>query len=381
MAKADYYELLGVPKNASEDELKKAYRKMALKHHPDRNQGDKVAEEKFKQISEAYEVLSDPDKRAAYDRFGHDAFSPGNRGFPGGGFHDPSDVFQQVFGAGGGMGGIFEEFFGGGGRRHDGAQGGNDLRYDMQITFEEAAFGCEKEVSIRRNETCGACDGSGAGAGSSRTNCPQCGGRGQVTTQRGFFMLSQTCPRCRGAGRVVEKPCKTCNGGGLEEKTARIKIRVPGGVEDGMRLRSSGNGESGVRGGPPGDLYVVLHVKEHEIFKRDGEDLYCEVPISYATAALGGEVEAPTLGAAAQIRVPPGTQSGTLFSLRGKGVKSLDGHSYGDLHVHVIVEVPTRLNAEQRKKLEEFARSCNEDVFPMRKSFLDTVKRILQGKD
>ncbi len=380
MAKADYYETLGVSKGASDDELKKAYRKMALKHHPDRNQGDKTAEEQFKQVSEAYDVLSDADKRAAYDRFGHAAFGPGNRG--GGGFHDPFDVFQQVFGgAGGGVGGIFNEFFGGGGGGgRDGAQEGNDLRYDMQITFEEAAFGCEKEISIRRHESCETCAGSGASAGSSKSHCPQCGGRGQVTTQRGFFMVSQTCPRCRGVGHVIEKPCKACSGSGLAEKAARIKIRVPGGVENGMRLRSSGNGEHGPRGGTPGDLYVVLNVKEHEIFHRDGEDIYCDVPISFSMAALGGELDAPTLTGNAQIKVPPGTQSGTVFRLKGKGVKSLEGHGHGDQHVRVVVEVPTKLNGDQRKSLEDFAKSCGEDVLPMRKSFLDSVKRVLQGK-
>ncbi|MBI4026836.1 MAG: molecular chaperone DnaJ [Verrucomicrobia bacterium] len=377
MAKADYYEILEVPKSASDEEIKKAYRKMALKYHPDRNQGNKAAEEKFKEVSEAYEVLANSEKRAAYDRFGHAAFGPGSRTGPAaGGFHDPFDIFQQVFG---GAGNMFSDFFGGGGDR-DGAQGGNDLRYDMEITFEEAAFGCEKEVSIRRNETCDTCNGDGAAPGSSMKRCSQCSGRGQVTNQRGFFMVSQTCPRCRGAGRVIEKPCTTCNGGGLMERQARIKIRVPGGVENGMRLRSSGNGESGVRGGTPGDLYVVLHVREHEIFKRDGEDIYCEVPISYALAALGGELEVPTLDGNARVRIPPGTQSSTLFRLRGKGVRSLDGHGLGDEHVRVIVEVPTRLNSDQRRKLEDFARSCNEDVFPMRKSFMDSVKRMFSGR-
>lgn len=375
MPKADYYETLAVSKTVSEDELKKAYRKMALKFHPDRNQGDKAAEEKFKEVSEAYDVLSDPDKRAAYDRFGHAAFGPG-RGGGGGGFHDPFDVFQQVFG---GAGGIFSEFFGGGGPR-DGSQEGNDLRYDMQLTFEESAFGCEKEISIRRHEHCSECNGTGASAGSGKSRCSQCGGRGQVTAQRGFFMVSQTCPRCRGAGHVIEKPCKPCGGTGLAEKTARIKIRVPGGVENGMRLRSTGNGEHGAHGGPPGDLYVVLHVKEHEIFQRDGEDLHCQVPISFTMAALGGELEAPTLEGPAPVKVPPGTQSGTVFRLKGKGVKQLDGHGRGDQHVRVVVEVPTKMNAEQRQKLEEFAKSCGEEALPMRQSFLDAVKRAWKGK-
>ncbi len=375
MPKVDCYEVLGVTRSATEDELKKAYRKLALKYHPDRNQGDKAAEEKFKEVSEAYEILSDADKRAAYDRFGHAAFGPGSRGFGGGGgLHDPFDIFKQVFG---GMGGVFGDFFSAG--SSDGTQAGSDLRYDMQITFEQAAFGCEKEISIRREEECETCQGSGASPGTSMIRCTQCGGRGQTTTQRGFFMVSQTCSRCRGTGHVIEKPCKTCGGNGLIEKTAKINIRVPGGVENGMRLRSSGNGDSGVRGGSAGDLYVVIHVQEHEIFKRDGEAIYCEVPISYTLAALGGELEVPTLDGNARLKIPHGTQSGTLFRLKGRGVRSLDGHGQGDQHVRVIVEVPMKLNAEQRKKLEEFAKSCNEDVFPMQKSFFERVKRVFQG--
>jgi molecular chaperone DnaJ len=374
--KADCYDLLGVQRTATQEELKKAYRKMAVKYHPDKNPGNKEAEEKFKEVSEAYEILSDEEKRSAYDRFGHAAFGPGSRGGSGGGFHDPADIFRQVFG--GGMGSIFGDIFGGGGGDQD--RGGNDLRYDLQITFEEAAFGCEKEISIRRNETCETCDGSGAAEGTTKSRCQQCGGRGQVTAQRGFFMVSQTCPRCRGNGHVIEKPCKSCDGSGLKEKMAKIKIRVPAGVEHGMRLRSSGNGESGPRGGSPGDLYVVLHVKEHEIFQRDGEDIYCAVPISYTMAALGGELDVPTLNGTAKIKIPSGTQSGTVFRLKDKGVKSLDSHGHGDQHVRVVVEVPTKLNSEQRQKLEEFAKACNEDVFPMRKSFLDSVKRVLQGK-
>ncbi len=378
MAKPDCYEVLGVARTATEDELKKAYRKLALKYHPDRNHGDKAAEEKFKELSEAYEILSDPEKRAAYDRFGHAAFGAGSRGFGGGGgnFHDPFDVFKQVFGGMGGMGGVFGDFFGGG--SSDGTQAGSDLRYDLQITFEEAAFGCEKEISIQRQESCQTCEGSGASPGTSMVRCAQCGGRGQVTTQRGFFMVSQTCSRCRGTGHVIEKPCKTCSGSGLVETPAKINIRVPGGVENGMRLRSSGNGDSGVRGGHAGDLYVVLHVQEHEIFKRDGEDIYCEIPISYALAALGGELDVPTLNGSARLKIPHGTQSGTLFRLKGRGVRSLDGHGHGDQHVRVIVEVPTKLNAEQRKKIEEFARSCNEDIFPMQKSFFERVKRVFK---
>jgi len=374
MAKADCYELLGVTRQATEEEIKKAYRKMALKYHPDRNQGDKAAEEKFKEVSEAYEILSDPSKRAAYDRFGHAAFETRGRGAARG-FHDPFDLFREVFGGMGG-GGFFEDFFGG---ARDASETGHDLRYDLNIAFEEAAFGCEKEISIRRRETCDTCDGAGASPGTHHTRCSECGGRGQVTMQRGFFMLSQTCSRCRGSGQVIEKPCRDCDGSGLVEKSAKVKIRVPGGVEDGMRLRSAGNGESGARGSPPGDLYVVLHVKPHEIFKRDGEDLYCEIPISFAMATLGGELDVPTLDGGARVKVQPGTQSGTLLRLKGRGAKSLEGRGQGDQHVRVVVEIPTRLNAEQRAKLEGFARACNEEVMPMRQSFLDRVRRVFQG--
>ncbi len=370
MAKRDYYEVLGVARNASEEDLKKAYRKMALKYHPDRTQGDKASEEKFKEVSEAYEALSDGEKRAAYDRFGHAAFGAGGRAAPGGGFHDAEDIFRQFFGGAGGFS------FGGDEEGHGRTQVGNDLRYDMQITFREAAFGCEKEITFRRHETCSDCEGSGAAAGAAASRCPQCAGRGQLSVSRGFFMVSQTCPRCQGSGRIIEKPCRTCSGSGLAEKMARIKIHVPGGVEDGMRLRSSGNGEGGPRGAPSGDLYVVLHVKEHEIFKREGEDIYCEVPIPFSMAALGGELDVPTLDGAARVKIPAGTQSATLFRLKGKGAKSLDGHGHGDQHVRVIVEIPSKLNADQRRHLEEFAQACGEESLPLRKSFLDRVRRM-----
>jgi len=375
MAKRDYYEVLGISRGATEEEIKKAYRKMALKYHPDRNQGDKAAEEKFKEASEAYEALSDREKRAAYDRFGHAAFSNAGRGAPGGGFHDPMDIFQQFFGGAGGF--SFGDLFGGaGGESREHVQSGNDLRYDLRITFKEACFGVEKEVAIRRHEACGECKGSGAAAGSSTTRCAQCGGRGQVGMSRGFFMVSQTCPRCRGSGQVIERPCRACRGAGLQEKTAQIKIRVPGGVENGMRLRSSNNGDHGPRGGPPGDLYVVLHVDEHEIFTRNLHLFACEIPITFAMASLGGEMEVPTLEGTTRVKVPAGTQSGTGFRLRGRGAKALDGASFGDLHVRVHVEVPHRLNHDQRRKLEEFAKACGEDAYPQRRAFLDRVRRM-----
>ena len=317
--KRDYYEVLAVTRTATEEEIKRAYRKLAVKFHPDKNPNDPHAEEKFKELGEAYDVLMDPDKRAAYDRFGHAAFAQGTAG-RGGGFHDPFDIFREVFGGGGG-GGIFETFFGGGATAdREGRQRGSDLRYDMQITLEEAAFGVEKEIEISKLDTCPDCNGTGAESGAKAATCPDCHGRGQVISSRGFFQVSQTCPRCRGAGQIIEKPCRSCRGEGRTSNTSRIKLRIPAGITDGARLRSSQNGEAGIRGGPPGDLYVVMHIKEHEIFQREEDNLYCEVPVSFATAALGGEVRVPTLEGKASLKVPAATQSGTVFKLRGKGI-------------------------------------------------------------
>jgi len=371
--KADYYELLGVERGVSGEQIKKAYRKMAVKYHPDKNPDDPEAEDRFKEISEAYEVLADEEKRAAYDRYGHAAFSQGGGvGRGAGGFHDPFDIFRDVFG---GEGGIFEQFFGGGSRTDSqGRVRGSDLRYDLAITLEEAAFGCEKEVALRKLEPCDSCDGRGAEAGSSAVTCPTCHGRGQVVTARGFFQVSQTCPRCRGMGKVIEKPCQSCHGEGRVEKNSRIKLKIPAGIEDGSRLRSLGNGEAGLRGGPHGDLYVVIHVREHELFQRDGDDLYCEVPISFAVAALGGEVKVPTLHGQASVKVPAGTQNGTVFRLRHKGTPNLESKHEGDLYAKVVVEVPTKLNAEQREKLEQFAELCGEENAPMHKSFFERAK-------
>src|SRR6266436_1412909 len=370
--KRDYYEVLGVGRTATDEEIKRAYRKLAVKFHPDKNPDDPHAEEKFKELGEAYDVLIDVDKRAAYDRFGHAAFSQGAAGF-GGGFHDPFDIFREVFG--GGSGGIFESFFGGaGGGRAEERQRGSDLRYDMQITLEEAAFGTEKEIEIRKLDTCDQCNGSGAEPGSRSINCPTCGGRGQVISSRGFFQVSQTCPRCRGAGQIIEKPCHKCGGEGRVENSSRIKLKIPAGIGSGSRLRSSRNGEAGIRGGPPGDLYVVLHIKEHEIFQRDGDDLLCEVPVSFVQAALGAEIPVPTLEGKANVKIPAGTQSGQIFKLRGKGIVNVEGRGRGDLLARVIVEVPTRLNSEQRRKLEEFANSCGEENTPLSRSFFERAK-------
>jgi molecular chaperone DnaJ len=372
MAKRDYYEVLGLERNAAVDDIKKAYRKLAIKFHPDKNPGDKTAEEKFKEIGEAYEALSDPQKKAAYDQYGHAAFDSRMRG-GGRGFHDPFDLFREVFGGGGG-GSIFDDLFGGGQRDPNAPQRGSDLRYDMEISFEEAVLGCEKEVSLTKMEACDGCRGTGAETGSSTKVCASCGGRGQVITSRGIFSIAQTCPRCEGAGRVIERPCRVCQGAGRRERTSKIKIKIPAGVDTGARLRSSGNGEAGARGGPTGDLYVVLHVKAHEIFQREGDDLICEVPIRFIDAALGGEIEVPTLTGKSEVKIPAGTQNGTLFRLKGKGVKNLQGYGYGDLHVRVIVEVPTHLNAGQREKLQEFADLCDQDVNPISKSFLERAK-------
>ncbi len=380
--KRDYYEVLSISRDANGDEVKKAYRRLAVKYHPDKNPGDTKAEDQFKELGEAYEVLNDPEKRAAYDRYGHAAFAQGGAGGARGG-HDPFDVFREVFGgmgggAEGGGGGIFEQFFGGGagGGRTDreGRQRGSDLRYDLQIQLEEAAAGVEKEIEIKKLAACEVCTGTGAEAGSQAVTCRTCQGRGQVITSRGFFQVSQTCPRCRGTGAIIEKPCRNCSGEGRVEKTARIKLKIPAGIDDGARLRSSKNGEAGIRGGPPGDLYVVIHVAEHAVFQREEDTLFCEVPISFVTAALGGEIQIPTLEGQAQLKVPAGTQSGTSFKLRGRGMPELNTKVRGDLLTRVMVEVPTRLDAEQRQKLEEFAALCGEDNSPLHKSFFEKAK-------
>ena len=386
--KRDYYEVLEVVRSANGDEVKKSYRRLAVKFHPDKNPGDKSAEDKFKELSEAYDVLSDEQKRAAYDRYGHAAFAQGGgaaRPGAGGGFHDPFDIFREVFGAsgggggGGGAGGIFEQFFGGGGQQkpdRDGKQRGSDLRYDMQIRLEEAALGCEKEIEVQKLEGCPVCNGSGAEQGSRAVSCRDCGGRGQVISSRGFFQVSQTCPRCRGTGQVIEKPCRKCNGEGRSEMPSRIKLKIPAGIEDGSRLRSVRNGEAGIRGGLPGDLYVVIHIKEHEVFEREENHLFCEVPVSFTRAALGGELEVPTLEGKAHVKIPAGTQSNTVFKLRSKGMPVLNSGARGDLMVRVIVEVPTHLNGEQRRKLEEFCELMGDENAPMHKSFIEKAKEF-----
>ncbi|MGB1127276.1 MAG: molecular chaperone DnaJ [Opitutales bacterium] len=381
---ADYYELLGVSRDASADELKKAYRKLAVKHHPDKNPGDQAAEAKFKEISEAYDVLKDDEKRAAYDRYGHAAFTQGGMGRAGGGGggfagHDPFDIFREAFGGGGG-GGIFEEFFGGGGGRSagSGAMHGSDLRYDLEITLEEAAKGTEKEIRYRRPVSCGKCRGSGAEPGSGKITCSTCGGTGQVTSNRGFISFRQVCPGCQGTGQTIEKPCSDCHGEGRVMDSSTVKVRIPAGVTTGSKLRSTGKGEAGQMGGQAGDLYIIIHVKEHELFERHENDLFCEVPIKFTLAALGGSIDVPTLFGKGSLKIPAGTQTGTTFRLRDQGIPSLRGGRKGDLLIRVQVEVPTKLNSQQKAKLEDYAEACGDPANPVSESFVKKAKKFFK---
>ncbi|MGC9450598.1 MAG: molecular chaperone DnaJ [Oceanipulchritudo sp.] len=382
MAKQDYYELLGVGRDATAEEIKKAYRKKAVQFHPDKHKGDKGMEEKFKEVSEAYEVLKDPEKRAAYDRYGHAAFEPGGvgmRGAAGGGFHDPFDIFREVFG-----GSAFDDFFGGGGggqRGGSAGQAGSDLRYDVEISLVEAYRGIEKEISYRTAVVCDHCGGSGAEPGSRIVTCPTCGGTGRVISSRGFFQVQQTCPTCGGAGRMPEQRCRQCNGDGRVLKNKKVKIRIPAGIASGQKLRSAGNGEAGVMGGPSGDLYVVVHVKDHEIFERQGDDLYCDVPVKFTLAALGGTIEVPTLSnksGRVSLKIPQGTQDGTVFKLRDRGIPSLRGGGHGNQFVRVHIEVPKKLTSEQRDLLEKFAKACGDTDHPVEESFWEKAKKIFE---
>lgn len=377
--KRDYYDILGVSKTATPEEIKKSYRKLAVQFHPDKNPGDHTAEEKFKELGEAYEALSDPDKRAAYDRYGHAAFSgPGGGGGGGGGFHDPMDVFSQIFGNA--FGGGFEEFFGGGGgsrrRGSGGRQRGSDLRYDLEISLEEASTGIEKELEIERYTPCEPCSAKGTKGSGGVKPCSTCGGRGVVARQAGIFIQQSTCPECRGAGETISDPCPQCKGEGRMQRDSRIKLRIPAGVDTGTRLRSSGNGDAGVRGGTAGDLYVFLHIKEHDVFQRDDTDLFCEVPLPFSTAALGGELRVPTLTGKSSIKIPAGTQGGTVFRIREKGMPALSGGRRGDLNVRVQVEVPTKLNSSQQEKLRAFSESIGEQNSPLQEGFLHKAKRF-----
>lgn len=379
---ADYYELLGVSRNADETEIKKAYRKLAVKHHPDKNQGDKEAEEKFKEISQAYEILGDPEKRRLYDQYGEAAFSRSSGFGGGGGFHDPFDIFREVFGGGGGGDNIFNSFFGGGqGRRRDpnAPADGSDLRYNLEIEFEDAVLGADKKIEFTRLDLCASCNGTGCESGTSKKTCTRCGGSGQLASSQGFFTVMHECPTCKGSGVTAEKPCRKCSGSGTSKVKRVVQVRIPPGVDTGTRMRVAGEGEPGLRGGSNGDLFVITHVKEHPIFHRDGDDIFCEVPIDFPSATLGGEIEIPTVSGKTTLQIPPGTQTGEVFSVPGKGMPSLRGHGRGDQHVKVFVEVPKRLSADQKDMLRKYAVSFDsQSSHPIRESFLEKAKKFFQ---
>ncbi|MBA4386401.1 MAG: molecular chaperone DnaJ [Verrucomicrobia bacterium] len=382
--KKDYYELLGVSRKADSDEIKKAYRKLAMKYHPDRNPGDAAAETRFKEVSEAYEVLSDSNKRQQYDQFGHDglrsAFGPGGFDFSRDFTHaqDLQDVLGSLFGDGGGF---FDDFFGGGRRqRGTGAQRGSDLRFDLEIDLEESAFGSEREITLPMTDECAQCKGTGVAAGSKPESCRHCGGRGAIVSGGGFFQIRQTCPVCGGAGSVIANPCRACQGAGRVKTRKRLTLRIPRGVETGSRLRLAGKGESGMRGGPAGDLYVVIRVKEHDIFDRQGDDLFCEIPVPFDVAALGGEVQAPTPDGYASLRIEPGTENGKVFRLRGKGIQNVDDYGRGDLHVRIVVEVPVNLSQQQKKALKDFADTRVEGNYPMGSEFTARTDAFFERK-
>jgi molecular chaperone DnaJ len=380
MAKRDYYETLGVPKNASDEDIKKAYRKLAMKHHPDRNQGDaaKGAEEKFKEAKEAYEMLSDAQKRAAYDQFGHAGVDPNMRGGPGGG-PEGFGGFAEAFGD------IFGDLFGqqqGGGRRGGGGRQvyrGSDLSYAMEVSLEEAANGKDATLRIPSWDECGTCHGSGAKPGTKPITCTTCHGHGVVQMRQGFFSVQQTCPQCRGTGKIIPEPCTTCHGQGKIKNTKTLEVKIPAGIDDGMRIRSAGNGEPGSNGGPPGDLFIEIRLKKHDIFERDGDDLHCQVPVSVSTAALGGEIDVPTLSGKATIDLPEGTQSGKQFRLRGKGIKGVRSSYPGDMYAHIVVETPVKLTEHQRKLLKELDESLKKGGHkhsPQDKGWFDKAKEF-----
>ena len=372
MSKRDYYEVLGVPRNAGEDEIKKAYRKLAMKYHPDRNQGDKAgeAEAKFKEVKEAYEMLSDSQKRAAYDQYGHAGVDPnmGAGGFGGGfggGFESFSDIFGDIFGQARG---------GRGGRQ---VHRGNDLSYSMDITLEEAANGKDAQIRIPSWDDCDTCHGTGAKPGTSSKTCSTCGGSGVVQMRQGFFSVQQTCPHCHGSGKIIPEPCTSCHGQGKIKKQKTLEVKIPAGIDDGMRIRSAGNGEPSPNGGPPGDLYIEIRIRKHEVFERDGDDLHCVVPISFTKAALGGEIEVPTLTGKAVIDIPEGTQHGKQFRLRGRGIKGVRSSSNGDLYCHITVETPVKLTEHQRKLLKQLDESLEKGGgkhSPNEKSWFDKAK-------
>ena len=378
--KRDFYDILGVPKNATDDDIKKAYRKLAMKHHPDRNQGDsaKKSEEKFKEAKEAYEMLSDPQKRAAYDQHGHAGVDPNMRGPGGEGFGGFAEAFGDIFGD------IFGGAAGAGGRRGGGGQQvyrGSDLSYAMEISLEEASFGKETQIRVPSWENCDTCKGTGAKPGTSAKTCTTCNGAGTVHMRQGFFSIQQTCPHCHGSGKIIPEPCTTCSGAGKIKKQKTLEVKIPAGINEGMRIRSAGNGEPGTNGGPAGDLYIEIRVKQHEIFERDGDDLHCTVPVGLTTAALGGSIDVPTLGNRAEIELPEGTQHGKTFRLRGKGIKGLRSSYPGDLYCHVAVETPVKLTEHQRKllkELDESIRKSGDRHSPGAKSWTDKVKDIFK---
>ena len=369
MAKKDYYETLGVNRDASEDDIKKSFRKLAMKFHPDRNPDNPKAEEQFKEAKEAYEVLTDAGKRQAYDQYGHAGVDPGQGMGAGAGMGGFGDAFSDIFG----------EIFGGG--RGGGRQGvyrGADLRYNLEIGLEDAARGTETKIRIPTMEECATCNGSGAKPGTQPQTCTTCNGRGEVRMQQGFFSLQQTCPRCHGSGKMVSTPCATCQGAGRVKQQKTLSVKIPAGVDEGDRIRLSGEGEHGVSGGPSGDLYVVIHIKPHQVFTREHSDLHCEMPVSFTTAALGGEIEIPTLDGHAKIKVPQETQSGQVFRLRGKGIKGLRSASHGDLMCHVVVETPVRLTERQKELLRELDHINSQDARhnPRAKSWMDKVREF-----
>ncbi|WP_374431336.1 molecular chaperone DnaJ [Ideonella dechloratans] len=381
MAKRDYYEVLGLAKGASEDEIKKAYRKLAMKHHPDRNQGDdaKAAEEKFKEVKEAYEILSDEQKRAAYDQYGHAGVDPNGGGFRGGPGAEGFGGFAEAFGD------IFGDIFGGGagGGRRGGQQvyRGNDLSYAMEITLEEAANGKDTQIRVPSWDNCETCGGTGAKPGTKAKTCGTCGGSGTVHMRQGFFSVQQTCPHCHGTGKIIPEPCTSCNGAGKIKRQKTLEVKIPAGINEGMRIRSAGNGEPGSNGGPPGDLYIEIRIKPHDIFERDGDDLHCTIPVSITTAALGGSVEVPTLSSTLEIELPEGTQHGKTFRLRGKGIKGIRSSYPGDLYCHITLETPVKLTEHQRKLLKELDESLKkggEKHSPNSKSWTDRVKDLFK---
>ncbi|WP_306394659.1 molecular chaperone DnaJ [Telluria beijingensis] len=376
MAKRDFYEILGVAKGASEDEIKKSYRKLAMKYHPDRNPDNKEAEEKFKEVKEAYEMLTNPEKREAYDRFGHAGVDP-NSGM-GGGFGGGAGGFGDAFGD------IFGDIFGGGrGGRGGGPQvyRGADLRYNLEITLEQAAHGFDTTIRVPSWDKCDTCHGSGAKPGTQPVTCTTCAGHGQVRMQQGFFSIQQTCPKCHGSGKIIPEPCAACGGAGRIKRNKTLEVKIPAGIDNGMRIRSSGNGEPGTNGGPPGDLYVEIHIKQHAVFQREGDDLHCEMPISFSKAALGGEIEVPTLTGKVSFTVPEGTQTGKTFRLKGKGIKNVRSGYTGDLFCHVAVETPVKLTDKQKDLLREFDRLTTEGGSkhsPQSKGWMDKVKDFFE---